>query len=406
MIRIGCFLFLGLFYASIIFAADPTAYVVNTSGETLSKIDLNTGQVTNNIIAIGTDIYSFPNQIIIRDTLAYVVLSGTSEIQIINLNNETTVGWIELPEYSNPFWMAFFDDQYLYVTLMVNNSVAKVDVTTGEIVITVEVGQSPEGIIIYNDRAYIAVTGYDFDTYTWGQGRVVVYDCLADTVMNDYEILTGTNPQFLAVDMQGIIHCICTGDYWMNRGAVYRIDPASNSIIDSKELGGDPSLLAVGADNIAYISAGGWTDDGEVYSYNCETFEIYHDANNPIYVDSGSMGIVAFQDTTSFACTFGDRIFRINSEGQIINTYNVGDGPVHIDFNYQPGDANGDWGVDVGDAVYLINHVFKNGPAPSWPGWRANVNMDKYVNIGDAVYLVNFIFRDGPAPRIGSGITY
>ncbi|MFH1701104.1 MAG: hypothetical protein ABIE07_11010 [Candidatus Zixiibacteriota bacterium] len=406
MTRFGCFLFLALFYSSIIFAADPIAYVVNASGETLSKIDLNTGHVTNNIIAVGSDIYCFPNQIIIRDTLAYVVLSGTSEIQIINLNNESTAGWIELPEYSNPFWMAFLNDQYLYVTLMVNNSVAKIDVSSREIVEVIEVGQSPEGMIIYGDRAYIAVTAYDFNTYAWGQGQVVVYDCLADTVMNDYEILTSTNPQFLAIDRHGIIHCICTGDYWANRGKAYRLDPVTNTIIDSKVLGGDPSLLAIGADNVAYISAGGWADDGEVYSYNCETFEIYHDADNPIYVDSGSMGIVAYQDTTSFACTFGDRIFRINSQGQIVSTYNVGDGPVHIDFNYRPGDANGDWGVDVGDAVFLINRIFKNGPPPAWPGWRANVNMDKYVNIGDAVYLVNYIFRDGSAPGIGPQIVY
>lgn len=401
MTRLGYFLMFVIFFSSIILAVDPTAYVVNASGETLSKIDLNTGEVTNNIVAVGTDIYCFPNQIIIRDTLAYVVLSGTSEIQIINLNTETTAGWIELPEFSNPFWMAFLNDQYLYVTLMVNNSIAKIDVTTGEIVSEIEVGLSPEGIVVYDDRAYIAVTAYDFNTYTWGQGRVVVYDCIGDTVMTDFEILTGTNPQFLAVDQQGIIHCICTGDYWANRGAAYRIDPITNTVIDFKELGGDPSLLAIGADNAAYISAGGWSDDGEVFSYDCETFEIYHDGENPIYVDSGSMGIVAFQDTTSFACTFGDRIFRINSLGQIINTYNVGDGPVHIDFNYQPGDVNGDWGVDAGDAVYLINQIFRKGPAPSWPSWRANVNMDKHINVGDAVYLINYIFRDGEAPGIG-----
>lgn len=61
------------------------------------------------------------------------------------------------------------------------------------------------------------------------------------------------------------------------------------------------------------------------------------------------------------------------------------------------GDANCDQQVDIGDAVYIINYVFKNGPGP-YPYENGDVNGDGRVNIGDAVYLVNFIFRSGPAP--------
>lgn len=61
------------------------------------------------------------------------------------------------------------------------------------------------------------------------------------------------------------------------------------------------------------------------------------------------------------------------------------------------GDANGDDQVNVADAVYLINYVFKGGPAPD-PLANGDANCDGQVNVGDAVYIINFVFNGGPAP--------
>ena len=61
------------------------------------------------------------------------------------------------------------------------------------------------------------------------------------------------------------------------------------------------------------------------------------------------------------------------------------------------GDANGDAGVNVGDAVFLINYVFKGGPAPN-PLCAGDANGDDEVNVGDAVYLINYVFKGGPGP--------
>jgi hypothetical protein len=67
------------------------------------------------------------------------------------------------------------------------------------------------------------------------------------------------------------------------------------------------------------------------------------------------------------------------------------------------GDANSDEGVNIGDVVYLANHVFResecltNPPigCPPEPYEAGDVNCDQSVNIGDAVYLGNVIFRPG-----------
>jgi hypothetical protein len=61
------------------------------------------------------------------------------------------------------------------------------------------------------------------------------------------------------------------------------------------------------------------------------------------------------------------------------------------------GDANGDGDINVADAVFLINYIFKGGPAPD-PLAAGDANCDGQANVGDAVYLINFVFKGGPPP--------
>lgn len=64
---------------------------------------------------------------------------------------------------------------------------------------------------------------------------------------------------------------------------------------------------------------------------------------------------------------------------------------------FVPGDANDDGDVDVADAVFLINLIFKNGSLPAHPA-AADANCDLRINVGDAVYLIRFIYVSGPSP--------
>jgi hypothetical protein len=64
------------------------------------------------------------------------------------------------------------------------------------------------------------------------------------------------------------------------------------------------------------------------------------------------------------------------------------------------GDANDDEAVNIGDAVYLINYIFKGGPPPPCLD-EGDANADCAINIGDGVYLINYIFKGGPPPICG-----
>lgn len=65
-----------------------------------------------------------------------------------------------------------------------------------------------------------------------------------------------------------------------------------------------------------------------------------------------------------------------------------------------PGDAAYDGTTNLADVIYLINYIFKGGPALLCPP-SGDANGDCALNIGDAVYLVEYIFKGGDAPVCG-----
>jgi len=397
--HIGIILAIILILPTALLAVDPTAYVVNSEGETLSKINLATGAVHNNIVVIGSDVDCYPNQIIIRDTLAYVIASGTDEIQIINLNKEQTVGFINTGASTNPYWMEFYDNRYAFVSFLLTNKLAKVDMQKGTVEHTVPVGHSPEGVLITGGKVYVTNSGYNWGTGGWEFGSVMVYDIATETIIDT--IMTDWNPQFMALDDSGRIHVVCTGDYFSSFGAIDVIDPTADTIMASFYVGGSPGQISIGPDHTAYLAAAGWSFSGYVYSYNSLNFEVYHDESNPIQVDLNCMTTVAYQDSTCFTGSLTDFINVIDSAGIGHGSYAVGDAPVHLDFNYMPGDADGDFAVNLLDVLFLIDWIYTEGPPPSYAMWRANANGDFAYNLLDILYLIEFVYSEGPRPIAG-----
>jgi hypothetical protein len=61
------------------------------------------------------------------------------------------------------------------------------------------------------------------------------------------------------------------------------------------------------------------------------------------------------------------------------------------------GDCNNDGTIDVGDVVYLVNYLYKNGSAPD-PQQAGDCNCDATVDLGDVVYLINYLYKQGSPP--------
>nr|MBN2278071.1 VCBS repeat-containing protein [candidate division Zixibacteria bacterium] len=74
---------------------------------------------------------------------------------------------------------------------------------------------------------------------------------------------------------------------------------------------------------------------------------------------------------------------------QVITVYEVA--------SYVCGDANGGGSVNILDVTYLINYLYKSGPAPE-PQEAGDANGNGAVNILDVTYLISYLYKSGPEP--------
>ena len=172
-------------------------------------------------------------------------------------------------------------------------------------------------------------------------------------------------------------------------------------MVDSVVLGGSPGQIAIGPDDVAYLAAGGFTGDGYVFSYDASDGTVLHGNGNPLAVDQNCLSVAADLNGTLFAASFTNFVTRINSAGSELKRYAVGNGPYHVAVDIRPGDANGDFEVDLSDLLYMVNYLFQGGEPPVWPHWQGNVNGDYDQDLSDLIYLVSYLFMSGTRPTPG-----
>ena len=86
-------------------------YVVNSQSRTLSRIDMVSDQVQNTFSILG----NVPNRVVMDENYLYLVNSGDNSIQKIDKTSGNTVANHLVAVGSNP-WDAIFHEGYLYVT--------------------------------------------------------------------------------------------------------------------------------------------------------------------------------------------------------------------------------------------------------------------------------------------------
>jgi serine protease AprX len=64
---------------------------------------------------------------------------------------------------------------------------------------------------------------------------------------------------------------------------------------------------------------------------------------------------------------------------------------------YLTGDVTGDKLINVSDVIFLVNYLYKEGPAPT-PLILGDVNCDDEIDLGDLVYLVSYLYQGGTQP--------
>jgi hypothetical protein len=163
--------------------------------------------------------------------------------------------------------------------------------------------------------------------------------------------------------------------------------PDLDSIGDKTTLAGDLLSFAVT----------GYDADGDAVTLQAENLPI-----GASFIDEGwddslekYKGIFSWIPDTSQTGVFENIHFIANdgllSADEYINI------AVNEESTFICGDANASGDVNILDITFLINYIYKGGPAPE-PVVSGDVNSTGDINILDITYLINYIYKGGPEP--------
>lgn len=278
-----------LAYAGSGFAQDipRTLYVENSTARTLSAIPLDDQVVQNDVTELGL----YPNKVMTYHDRIYVLCSGTAEIMEIDPADHSVRRRIALPEGSNPYDMAVVGANRLYVSLLLSNTIAVVDLESGTVTKEIEVGIGPEGLLVDNTTAFVTNTALQ-GWSQYGQGTVSIIDIKTDSVTHTVPV--PTNPQAIVKAPDFNYYVVCTGDYMSESGklvalSLYDATWAYNpSAVDTFVVGGAPGDLVSLPNGDIYMTDWGDEQNGFVYRFNVFSQTVAADRNQPIRVAKGA----------------------------------------------------------------------------------------------------------------------
>jgi YVTN family beta-propeller protein len=300
--------------------AAESAWILHGGDRTLARAGAPSGPVSLNLASVGL----FPSALVTRDGEGWVPCGGSDRVDVVDLdgNPGDTPPAILTGAGSNPYGIAFVDDDRAYVTLLTMNAVAAVDPVAGTVTTTIPVGASPQGVAVAAGRVFVANTGFDFNTYGYAPGTVSVVDPGTNLVVATLPV--GLNPQNLAISPDGLVHVVCTGNYFSVFGRVFVIDPLAMTVVDSLDVGGSPGFIAINAAGVAYLSdyfLG-------LLSYDTTTMTLRNDAGNPIPVGIGAAGVDFDAAGRSYIAVYDDDVVVVlAADDSPFTALAVGDGP-------------------------------------------------------------------------------
>ncbi|MGQ9698104.1 MAG: hypothetical protein ACUVRO_08940 [Armatimonadota bacterium] len=272
-----------------------------------------------------------PNHMLVADNTGYIVNSVSNTLQIVNLDtNRELRPPIYLGDGTNPMQVALPGNGKAYVSLLLTNEVAVVDLASGVVSERITVGAAPTGMAYAAGKVYVTNTAFSYDPsankVTYGQGSVSVIDIVSDKVVKTIPV--GMNPQYTAIDPKGRVHVSCTGDYGPTPGEIAVIDPRIDAVVGKVYIGGAPGPIAITFDGRAYAADSVYGVTG----YDANTLQVTIPPERALQLGGAVFDLKADSMGRLYAALFDkDAVVMFDpSSGQVLAKAQTGSGPQAI----------------------------------------------------------------------------
>ena len=255
------------------------------------------------------DLGTTPNHLAIHDNFLYVVHSGSFSdgtgaelwrVPVTELLEDHGTDWqvLELPLNSNPWDIAFSsqDQQLAFVSLLLQNTVAFIDLDSWSTLYFVPTLPNPQGMVEFDGRLYVCASGM-------GSGsQVSVIEVAEHQQVDVFEV--ATNPQVIEVGPDGLLNVLCSGVAYPpdNAAVIQWLIPLTGEIVDELELGNNSRDMTGREDGVVVVGDE-WTDatdpvlfyDSQTHlllenSYASGGFALAAGSDNCVYIGSGVSG--------------------------------------------------------------------------------------------------------------------
>lgn len=168
----------------------------------------------------------------IHNDKAYIVANNSNKIEVANANTfkaEATISGLALPRY----FAAINNKGYVteWVSFSGNGRVAVIDLSTNTITKTIPVGETPEQLLLINNKIYVSNSG---------SNTLSVINTATDAV--EATVTVGEAPGSLALDANNQLWVACAGNKVYlpdfsgydpeasTAGSLVRLNPAANTV--------------------------------------------------------------------------------------------------------------------------------------------------------------------------------
>lgn len=297
-----------------------------------------------------TDIFSATNGRLLGDVAndaqwingkLYVVVNNSHKIEVIDPHTYQAVQTIFIDSDAHggsPRRIMQVTEDKAYVTNLYGNNISVIDLGSGQEVATIDVGEGPEGIVMSNGFAFVALSGL-------GQGNeVAVISIGTDEVTARLEV--GDNPVHMAVAPDGMVWSVATGNYGFNDnfqydpeletfGEVVIIDPQTLQIADRFETGGHPGKLVFRNGEEALLQLNGLR---RIDVKNRRLFEeSFLERSFHSFDIAGSNHSMKYHIYVTIAPDFmsSGRVIRYDEAAVAIDSFQAGIGPASLAFWFE-----------------------------------------------------------------------
>ncbi len=165
----------------------------------------------------------------IIDDKAYLVLNNSQKVEIVNLNDFSSIGTIE--SLTSPRYLTLINESTAYISDIYGAAISVVDLATQKETDKIPFGSASEEMVMVGNEMFVAQPSLSINTKK-SSNHIFVIDVLTNQVTDSIQV--GYNPISLKLDGNNKLWFFCNGEGNFGNpdklGGLYKINPITKIV--------------------------------------------------------------------------------------------------------------------------------------------------------------------------------